>query len=124
MMVEWRGYGRGYRAVAGARQNNQGEPRSEQMADETARVLREDFVKQQVVEFIGTNFLYDGAMLDLGDDDSLIENGILDQTGIIELVLFLEDTYRFEVPETDLTPENFDTVANIADYVRQRMTPR
>lgn len=94
------------------------------MADETARVLREDFVKQQVVEFIGTNFLYDGAMLDLGDHDSLIENGILDQTGIIELVLFLEDTYGFEVPEIDLTPENFDTVANIADYVRQRMTLR
>ena len=49
---------------------------------------------------------------------------ILDQTGIIEMVLFLEDTYGFEVPEIDLTPENFDTVANIADYVRQRMTLR
>ena len=68
------------------------------MADETASVVSEDFIKQQIVEFIGTNFLYDGAMLDLGDDDSLVENGIVDQTGIIEMVLFVEDTYAFEVP--------------------------
>lgn len=91
------------------------------MADETASVLSEDFIKQQIVEFIGTNFLYDGAMLDLGDDDSLVENGIVDQTGIIEMVLFVEDTYAFEVPESDLIPENFDTISGVARYVSQRM---
>ena len=94
------------------------------MADETARVLSEDFIKQQIVEFIGANFLYDGAMLDLGDDDSLVENGIVDQTGIIELVLFVEDTYNFQVPESDLTPENFDTISAIARYVSQRLRAR
>jgi acyl carrier protein len=94
------------------------------MADETASVLSEDFIKQQIVEFIGTNFLYDGAMLDLGDDDSLVENGIVDQTGIIEMVLFVEDTYAFEVPESDLIPENFDTISGVARYVSQRMRAR
>lgn len=94
------------------------------MADETASVLSEDFIKQQIVEFIGANFLYDGAMLDLGDDDSLVENGIVDQTGIIELVLFVEDTYNFQVPESDLTPENFDTISDIARYVSQRLRAR
>jgi acyl carrier protein len=87
------------------------------MAEDTAKVLSEDFIKQQVVEFIGINFVYDGDTLDLGDDDSLVENGILDQTGVLELVLFVEDTYGFQVPETDLTPENFDTVRSIASYV-------
>lgn len=91
------------------------------MADETVRTLSENFIKEQVVEFIGTNFLYDGAVLDLGDNDSLLENGILDQTGVLELVLFIEDTYSFEIPEADLTPENFDTISNIAAYVRQRL---
>ncbi len=94
------------------------------MADETASVLSEDFIKQQIVEFIGTNFLYDGAMLDLGDDDSLVENGIVDQTGIIEMVLFVEDTYAFEVPEIDLAPENFDTISGIARYVSRRLRAR
>ena len=94
------------------------------MADETVSVLSEDFIKQQIVEFIGANFLYDGAMLDLGDDDSLVENGIVDQTGIIELVLFVEDTYNFQVPESDLTPENFDTISDIARYVSQRLRAR
>jgi acyl carrier protein len=94
------------------------------MADETVSVLSVDFIKQQIVEFIGANFLYDGAMLDLGDDDSLVENGIVDQTGIIELVLFVEDTYNFQVPESDLTPENFDTISDIARYVSQRLRVR
>lgn len=94
------------------------------MADETVSVLSVDFIKQQIVEFIGANFLYDGAMLDLGDDDSLVENGIVDQTGIIELVLFVEDTYYFQVPESDLTPENFDTISDIARYVSQRLRAR
>jgi acyl carrier protein len=94
------------------------------MADETVSVLSVDFIKQQIVEFIGANFLYDGAMLDLGDDDSLVENGIVDQTGIIELVLFVEDTYNFQVPESDLTPENFDTISDIARYVSQRLRAR
>ncbi len=94
------------------------------MADETVSVLSVDFIKQQIVEFIGANFLYDGAMLDLGDDDSLVENGIVDQTGIIELVLFVEDTYNFQVPESDLTPENFDTISAIARYVSQRLRAR
>ncbi|HEX6542355.1 MAG TPA: acyl carrier protein [Ktedonobacterales bacterium] len=94
------------------------------MADEMASALSEDFIKGQVVEFIGTNFLYDGAILDLGESDSLVENGILDQTGILELVLFVEDTYGFQVPDTDLIPENFDTISNIAEYVRYRLATR
>jgi acyl carrier protein len=91
------------------------------MADDIANALSQDFIKGQIVEFIGINFLYDGAVLDLGENDSLLENGIVDQTGVLELVLFVEDTYGFEVPESDLTPENFDTISNIAGYVRQRL---
>ena len=94
------------------------------MADEIASVLSLGFIKQQIVEFIGANFLYDGGMLDLGENDSLLENGILDQTGVLELVLFLEDTYGFAMPESDLTPENLDTISNIATYVRRRLNPR
>lgn len=94
------------------------------MADELASALSEDFIKGQVVEFIGINFLYDGATLDLGENDSLVENGIVDQTGILELVLFVEDTYNFQVPESDLTPENFDTISNIASYVHHRLSAR
>lgn len=94
------------------------------MADETASVLNERFIKEQIVEFLGTNFLYDGDLLDLGENDSLLENGIVDTTGVLELVLFVEDTYGFEVPENDLAPENFDTINNIASYVSQRLRAR
>jgi len=95
-----------------------------QMADDIASALSLDFIKQQIVEFIGTNFLYDGNMLDLGENASLLEIGILDQTGVLEMVLFLEDTYSFPVPESDLTPENLDSISNIANYVHQRLSAR
>jgi acyl carrier protein len=98
--------------------------KGEDMPDGMASALSENFIKSQIVEFLGTNFLYDGNMLDLGENDSLLENGVIDQTGILELVLFVEDTYGFEVPEADLTPENFDTVGNVAGYVRQRLAAR
>jgi acyl carrier protein len=94
------------------------------MADDIASALSLDFIKQQIVEFIGTNFLYDGNMLDLGENTSLLENGILDQTGALELVLFLEDTYGFAVPESDLTPENLDSISNIANYIHRRLGAR
>ncbi len=94
------------------------------MADEIASALSLDFIKKQIVEFIGTNFLYDGNMLDLGENDSLLENGILDQTGVLELVLFIEDTYGFATPASDLTPENLDTISNIASYVHRRLNAR
>jgi acyl carrier protein len=91
------------------------------MADEIASTLSLDFIKKQIVEFIGRDFLYDGNMLDLGENVSLLENGIIDQTGVLELVLFVEDTYGFATPESDLTPENFDTISNIAKYVHRRL---
>jgi acyl carrier protein len=94
------------------------------MADDIASALSLDFIKQQIVEFIGTNFLYDGNMLDLGENTSLLESGILDQTGVLELVLFLEDTYGFAVPESDLTPENLDSISNIANYIHRRLSAR
>ncbi len=94
------------------------------MADDIASALSLDFIKQQIVEFIGTNFLYDGNLLDLGENTSLLENGILDQTGVLELVLFLEDTYGFAVPESDLTPENLDSISNIANYIHHRLSAR
>jgi acyl carrier protein len=95
-----------------------------QMTDDLASALSLDFIKQQIVEFIGTNFLYDGNVLDLGENDSLLENGILDQTGVLELVLFIEDTYGFAVPQSDLIPENLDSISNTASYVHHRLSAR
>lgn len=80
-----------------------------------------NLVRQQVREFVAQNFFYGGLGLKLTDDLPLVERGGLDQTGVLEIALFLEETYGVRVDETDLTPENFDTIDNIARFVLLRL---
>jgi acyl carrier protein len=80
-----------------------------------------ELVRGQIHEFIALNFLFDGTSGSFHDDLPLVERGILDQTGVLELALFLEETYGIQVDEADLIPENFDTVNNIARYTLLRL---
>ena len=90
------------------------------MAEQVTGMLSQAEIKEQIREFLAMNFRYDGASFDLGDDASLLGSGTLDQTGVLELVLFVEEAYGFDVDEADLTPDNFDTVNNVSAYVVQR----
>ncbi len=54
---------------------------------------------------------------DLQDDDSLLDSGILDSFGIMSLLAFIEQEYGVEVPAEDIEPENFETIAAIAQTV-------
>lgn len=91
---------------------------------ETARVLALDTIRQQVHQYIMHNFLFDGVSPEIDDDASLLELGVVDTTGILELTLFVEDLFGLQVAETDLTPENFDSVNNIARFVARNLVSR
>jgi acyl carrier protein len=54
---------------------------------------------------------------ELGDDDSLLDTGIIDSLGILELVRYLEETFAIELTDDDLIPENFDSIAALAHFV-------
>ena len=73
------------------------------------------------------NFLAENFALNTGDTidakESLIASGIVDSTGLLELVSFVETTYALEVPDKDLLPENFETIENITAYVQSRLSP-
>lgn len=79
-------------------------------------------VAQQVREFIVTNFLY-GQACTLKDDDSFLGEGIVDSTGVLQLVAFLEETYGITVEDEDLTPENLDSINSVAAYLCRKMNP-
>jgi acyl carrier protein len=74
--------------------------------------------------FIIENFLFGDTSQDLSDDVSLIESDIVDSTGILELVAFVETTWNVTVADADIVPANFDSVGRIAGFVtgKQRMT--
>lgn len=75
-------------------------------------------VKSDVEAFIRENFFYEGDTLDPAA--SFLENGIIDSTGVLELVAFLEETYGIKVDDEDLTPENLDSLARIEGFVERK----
>lgn len=76
--------------------------------------------KEKVREFVIENFLF-GDSGALQDDTSFLEEGIIDSTGILELVTFLEDTFSISVNDDELIPENLDSLNNIAVYLAGKM---
>jgi acyl carrier protein len=77
-------------------------------------------IEEELRSFLTDNFALDGTVSPIGLTDSLIEAGVVDSTGLLELVLFVETRYGFEVPDVDLLPENFETLANISRYIAAR----
>ncbi len=77
-------------------------------------------VRDQIRRFIQESFLVD----DFSDDESFLASGLIDSLGIVQLVSFVERTYAMKVPDRDLVPDNFDSVAKLAAYVeRSRERP-
>ena len=70
--------------------------------------------------FIVDNFLY-GRACRLRDDDSFLETGIIDSTGLLELVNFLEKQYGIKVEEADLVPENLDSIVRLTQFLRRKL---
>ena len=56
----------------------------------------------------------------LNDDASLMEQGIVDSTGVLELIGFLERTFGISVADTETVPENLDSIARIVAYVQRK----
>jgi acyl carrier protein len=73
-------------------------------------------VEGEIRKFILENFILDGNEI-LGDEDSLLEKGIIDSTGVLELVAFIEETYQFKIKDEELIPENLDSIKNISTYI-------
>jgi acyl carrier protein len=76
-------------------------------------------IKDSVRQFIRENF-YVGNPDALADNASLLEHGIVDSTGILEVVAFLETTFGIHVADADMVPENLDTIAGIVAFVERK----
>jgi acyl carrier protein len=78
----------------------------------------------QVRTFVVDNFLLDVGDTSFGDDDSFLDNGIIDSTGILEVVGWIEKEFGLQVPDSDLVPENFDSVGRLAGYLQRKIAAR
>jgi acyl carrier protein len=76
-------------------------------------------IKQTVRQFLLDNFVM-GGKVTIADDTSFMKGHILDSTGFIELITFVEDTYGVKVEDEEMIPSNFDSLNNIEGYVGRK----
>ena len=81
-------------------------------------------ITQAVRGFIAENFLFRDEADKIANDASLLEAGIIDSTGVLELVSFLETTFGIEVADEDMLPENLDSIRAITGYVSRKLSER
>ena len=77
-------------------------------------------IETEVRAFVVDNFLF-GEESDLTNTDSFLESAIIDSTGVLELVGFIERHYQIVVADQELVPANLDSVERVAHYVRRKL---
>ena len=76
-------------------------------------------VRARIRGYILENLLFTDDPSQLPDDASLLDRGIIDSTGVLEIVLFLESEFGVKVQDSQMLPENFDSVNNIVNFVQR-----
>ena len=77
-------------------------------------------IEQQIATFIASKILFSKNGYTYPYEASFLEEGIVDSTSVLELVLFTENTFGFSVDDSEITPDNFDSVKKLADFVRSK----
>jgi acyl carrier protein len=78
-------------------------------------------IKTKLRSYITDKFLMDDDSIKLVDDDSLMEKGIIDSTGVLELVNFIEETFGISVEDEELIPDNLDSLDNITAFIMKKV---
>ena len=81
-------------------------------------------LKKEIKDFILQNYLFSNDASLLNDSDSLMQKGIIDSTGILELILHLEERYSIKVLDEEMVPANLDSIDNVVAFVRRKQPAR
>ena len=77
-------------------------------------------MREKVRKFIVDNFSFGREDVTFSDDESLLEKGLIDSTGVLELVTFLETKYKIHIEDDELIPDNLDSVNKMMRFVDQK----
>lgn len=81
--------------------------------------MNSQVVRQEMRDFVVSNFLF--GMGEVDSDASLMAEGITDSTGVLELVMFVEEHFDITVADDEVIPENFDSIDALTDYVSSKV---
>ncbi len=78
-------------------------------------------LKETIKRFIIENFLF-GEEYELKDETSFLEEGIIDSTGVLELIEFIEEKFNIKIDDEDIIPENLDSLNNLEKFMARIIT--
>ena len=78
-------------------------------------------IRTELTEFIVTNYLFGDVTRTPQDDDALVEDGVIDSTGILELIDFLEEHFGITVSDAETVPQNLGTISNLTGFVASKL---
>ncbi len=77
-------------------------------------------LEQEIRKFIVDNFLFGEDDCKLSNDDSFLEQGLIDSTGVLELVAYIEGSYGIEIEDNELAPANLDSVNKLIGFINRK----
>jgi len=78
--------------------------------------------ENKIRDFILENYLFTDDQSELNSNDSFLDRGIIDSTGILEVLFFLEDEFGVKVEDDEIVPENLDSVNNIVKFISMKLS--
>lgn len=78
-------------------------------------------IEQKIRQFIEDNFLFREGRPSVSDAESLLDAGLIDSTGVLELVAFLQSEFGVIVGDAEMVPENLDSISRIVGYIRGKL---
>jgi acyl carrier protein len=79
-------------------------------------------IEPQIRQYLAANFLFSDNGFELDDEASFLEEGVVDSTGVLELVMFVEEMFGITVQDEEIVPQNFDSVSQLAAYIRRKLS--
>jgi acyl carrier protein len=80
-------------------------------------------IKEKLRTFIMEYFVKDSG-LELKDSTSFLEEGIIDSTGVMELVAYIESTFEIRLEDEEIIPDNFDSIDKLMNYIHNKLSPK
>ncbi len=94
------------------------------MTDQKGKVMtsRPDLMRHELRQFIVDSFLIGDESVNFTDADSFMRTGIMDSTGVLELIAFLEEKYGVSPEDHEMVPANLDSIDNLVSFIQRKTT--
>jgi len=79
-------------------------------------------IKDKIRSYILENFLFTDDQSELNDDDSFMDQGIIDSTAVLELIFFIEEEFGVKVDAEEMIPDNLDSVNKVTSFIERKTT--